>query len=87
MSAPNSWSDAMNMSQLLTRFPVITSSSAAARRPRTFAALAGKLIACIKGCADRYAAECAYQDLSRLSDAELKHRGLSRDVRARDLTD
>jgi hypothetical protein len=36
-------------------------------------------------CADTYAAAAAYEDLSRLSDVELRHRGLSRDILARDL--
>jgi hypothetical protein len=35
--------------------------------------------------ADHWAAAAAYEDLSRLSDTQLKHRGLSRDVLARDL--
>ena len=39
----------------------------------------------LKDCADNYAAATAYENLSRLSDTELKHRGLSRDVLSRDL--
>ena len=39
----------------------------------------------LKNCADNYAAAAAYDDLSRLSDTELNHRGLSWDVLARDL--
>ena len=41
----------------------------------------------LKGCAEAYAAAAAYEDLSRLSDTELQHRGLSRDVLARDLNE
>ena len=39
----------------------------------------------LKRCAESYAAAVAYDNLSRLSDAELNHRGLSRDILARDL--
>jgi hypothetical protein len=39
-----------------------------------------------KTCADSYAAAAIYDDLSRLSDTQLKHRGLSRDILARDLS-
>ncbi|KAB2912247.1 MAG: hypothetical protein F9K29_19855 [Hyphomicrobiaceae bacterium] len=37
-------------------------------------------------CADDYAAAAAYDDLCRLSDAQLRRRGLSRDILARDLS-
>ena len=39
----------------------------------------------LRDCAEAYAAAAAYEDLSRLSDRELAHRGLTRDVLARDL--
>jgi len=45
-----------------------------------------KLIAWITTCADHYAAASAYDELSRLSDTQLQHRGLSRDILARDLS-
>jgi len=44
-----------------------------------------KLVAWITTCADHYAAAAAYEELSRLSDTQLRHRGLSRDILARDL--
>jgi hypothetical protein len=47
--------------------------------------LATTLVAWAKDCADYHAAAAAYDHLSRLSDTELKHRGLSRDIVARDL--
>jgi len=50
-----------------------------------FRALAAKVAACVKRCGDRYAAVCTYEDLSLLSDAELRNRDLSRDILARDL--
>ncbi len=47
---------------------------------------AGRRIAAwATACADHYAAAAMYEQLSRLSDAELKHRGLSRDTLARDI--
>lgn len=39
----------------------------------------------IRTCADYYAAAAMYEQLSRLSDAELKRRGLSRENLARDV--
>jgi hypothetical protein len=45
-----------------------------------------RLVQWLKGCADAYATAAAYENLSRLSDAELRHRSLSRDVLARDLS-
>lgn len=44
-----------------------------------------RLMQWLKRCADNYAAAATYEDLSRLSDVELRHRSLSRDVLARDL--
>jgi hypothetical protein len=45
-----------------------------------------RLAAWAKTCANHYAAAAAYDDLSHLSDTQLKHRGLSRDILARDLS-
>jgi hypothetical protein len=45
------------------------------------------LFAWAKNWADHWSAAAADDDLSRLSDAELKHCGLSRDILARDLAD
>jgi hypothetical protein len=39
----------------------------------------------LRACADYYAAAADYEDLARLSDAELARRGLSRDTLARDV--
>ena len=51
------------------------------------ASMRASFAALIKSCADHYAAAAAYDDLSRLSDTQLKHRGLSRDRLARDLSE
>jgi hypothetical protein len=37
-------------------------------------------------CADQWAAQAAYEELSRLSDARLEQQGLPRDTLARDLS-
>jgi hypothetical protein len=39
----------------------------------------------IEACADYYAASVMYEELLRLSDAELRRRGLSRETLARDI--
>jgi hypothetical protein len=44
-----------------------------------------KLATWLKDCVDNYPAAVAYEELSRLSDMQLRHRGLSRDILARDL--
>ncbi len=44
-----------------------------------------KMAAWLATCADYHAAAGMYEELSRLSDAELKRRGLSRDTLARDV--
>ena len=44
------------------------------------------LTAWLNRCADKWAAVVAYEQLSRLSDAQLEHRGLRRDCLARDLS-
>ena len=46
-----------------------------------------KIGAWARACADNYAAAGLYGQLSGFSDTELKHRGLSRDTLARDVTD
>lgn len=56
-------------------------------RPRQSAwrGLCHRLATWVKNHADRYAAAAAYEELSSLSDAELRHRSLTRDILARDL--
>ena len=60
------------------------SGTTAPARSKLFSLCAG-IATWLKDCADNYAAAIAYENLSRLSDTELKHRGLSRDVLSRDL--
>jgi len=63
---------------------VVTSNPSASTRPLSPGLLL-RVTAWVKSCADYYAAATAYERLSRLSDAELKRLGLSRDILARDL--
>ena len=63
---------------------VVTSNPSASTRPLSPGLLL-RVTAWVKSCADYYAAATAYEKLSRLSDAELKRLGLSRDILARDL--
>ena len=44
-----------------------------------------RIAASVSACADYYAAASLYDELRGLSDAELRHRGLSRDTLARDV--
>jgi len=75
----------MNMHESFAPFEQITSSAPAAARSFWLRSVRARLVAWVKTCADHYAAAVAYEELSRLSDAQLEHRGLSRDILARDL--
>jgi hypothetical protein len=44
-----------------------------------------RIVRLMTTCADYYAAATLYEQLSALSDAQLKRRGLSRDILARDV--
>ena len=46
-----------------------------------------RLCAWVESCADAYAAAALYGELARLSDAELRRRGLARETLARDVSD
>jgi hypothetical protein len=65
---------------------------AASPKSSAYTALAGRISSmgrsvadCIKVMADHYAAAVRYEQLSRLSSAELQRRGLSRATLARDV--
>ena len=74
----------MNMHEKFVTSELVCS---ARLRPRLFVwrALCQELARWVKDRADRHAAAAAYEELSRLSDAELRRRSLSRDILARDL--
>jgi hypothetical protein len=62
-----------------------TGTSEASEARSRLSLLCAKFRRWLKACAEAYAAAAAYEDLCRLSDAELRRRSLSRDVLARDL--
>jgi len=66
----------------MTRHTNILTLSTPADAPvylsRCFGSLAAHIVAWVTTCADYYAAAALYEQLSRLSDAELKRRGMTR---------
>jgi hypothetical protein len=76
----------MNMHERFAATELTVSGAGAPSRPFWFRSFQVRLATWVKTCADRYAAAAAYDDLSRLSDTQLEHRGLSRDVLARDIS-
>jgi hypothetical protein len=77
----------MNMHERLIDPAVMMPGPGASSRSVWFRLLPIRLAAWVSICADHYASAAAYDDLSRLSDTQLKHRGLSRDILARDLSE
>jgi len=76
----------MNMHERFAAPEGTMASAGASRGPSWLRLMATHLAVWAKTCADSYAAAAIYDDLSRLSDTQLKHRGLSRDILVRDLT-
>jgi hypothetical protein len=76
----------MNMHERFATAEVMRSRAGTPLRLSWLGLLRARLASWMKTCADHYAAAAAYDDLSRLSDTQLKHRGLSRDILARDLS-
>ena len=75
----------MHESFTFTQPVVLPSSTPAPPRFRRLKLLRRRLVAWLKKCANDYSDAIVYENLSRLSDAELKHRDLSRDIIARDV--
>ena len=75
----------MHESFTFTQPVVLPSSRTAPARSSRLKLLRMRLVAWLKKCADDYSDAVVYENLSRLSDAELKHRELSRDMLARDV--
>jgi hypothetical protein len=72
------------------RFSLANGDSTGARHPSVGARLGrvkAHVAAWIKTCTDYYKAAARYEQLSKLSDAELQRRGLSRGTLARDVCD
>ena len=76
----------MNMHEAFSASEAEPSNVTAPARTTWLRSISARLVAWVKTCADHYAAATAYEGLSRLSDAQLHHRGLSRDILARDLS-
>ena len=64
---------------------VLPSSRTAPSRTSRLKLWRMRFVCWLKKCADAYSNAVVYENLSRLSDAELKHRDLSRDILARDV--
>jgi hypothetical protein len=77
----------MNMHGRFATTELMVSGAEAPPRPPSLGLLCARLASWVKTLADYYAAAATYEQLSRFSDGELKHRGLSRDVLARDLSE
>jgi len=79
----------MNMHESFTFTPSVAlpSKRNAPARSSLLKLLRMRLVAWLKKSADAYSDAVVYENLSRLSDAELKHRDLSRDILARDVGD
>lgn len=75
----------MNMHESFAPSGELTAVAAAPPRSRRIRSLCTRLVAWARAWADYHAAAAAYEDLSRLSDAQLKRRGLSRDILVCDL--
>ena len=76
----------MNMHEAFSPSEAEPSNVTAPARTTWLRSISARLVAWVKTCADHYAAAAAYDGLSRLSDPQLHHRGLSRDILARDLS-
>ena len=76
----------MNTQEIVASTEEMMSPATVAASP-PWAVWRASLAAWLNRCADHWAAAAAYEELSRLSDAQLEHRGLRRDTLARDLTD
>ena len=76
----------MNMHEAFSPSEAKPSNVTAPTRTSWLRSISARFVAWVKTCADHYTAAAAYEGLSRLSDAQLHHRGLSRDILARDLS-
>ena len=75
----------MAVTEHISSIDAVPASDTAASLSSSIKSLAQHLIKWANACADYYAAAAMYDQLSRLSNAELHRRGLSRDTLARDV--
>jgi hypothetical protein len=75
----------MSMHESFAVFEAVASGARAPARTSVLGLVLTRLTAWLRDCGDHYAAAAAYEELWRLSDTQLRQRGLSRDILARDL--
>jgi hypothetical protein len=75
----------MAISEQFAGVDILSSTENTASLSSSIKSLARFLVTWANSCADYYAAAAMYDQLSKLSNAELHQRGLSRDTLARDL--
>jgi hypothetical protein len=75
----------MAVTEYLSGIDAVPPTETAASLSSSFKSLAQRVRMWANSCADYYAAAAMYEQLSRLSNAELHKRGLSRDTLARDV--
>jgi hypothetical protein len=75
----------MAITEQFSGVDALSSTEKSASLSSSIKSLARFLVTWVNSCADYYAAAAMYDQLSKLSNAELHKRGLSRDTLARDL--
>ena len=75
----------MVITEHVSNVDAVSPSETAASLSSSIKSLARFFITWVNSCAEYYAAAAMYEQLSRLSNAELHKRGLSRDTLARDV--
>ena len=75
----------MAITEHVSNVDAVSPSETAASLSSSIKSLARFFIAWVNACADYYAAASMYEQLSKLSNAELHRRGLSRDTLAREV--
>src|SRR5262245_52559713 len=75
----------MTMTEQLSGIEAVPASETAASISSSIKMFARHVREWIDSCADYYAAAAMYEQLSKLSNAELQRRGLSRDTLAQDV--
>jgi hypothetical protein len=75
----------MAMTEHIAGIDTVPATETAASLSSSIKSLARFVTTWANSCADYYAAAAMYEQLSRLSNAELNKRGLSRDTLAQDL--
>jgi hypothetical protein len=70
---------------MMTMDQHLSDASTGATGQLSLASLWSRIVVWVRTCADYYDAAAAYEQLSRLSNAELQRRGLSRETLAREV--